>query len=355
MKKIILIAGMLFAAFITSVSPVSADKDGSAAHYLRASERLFNRYIECFENQSSCPDILLRASSRAVRRNQNLARYAALSSPRERALRERINQLKKNIRNKKRRAQEMMAINIVRGLELLNEVAEMELRLQHLREQLEYGECGGNKGKVRMVFENNSSYAIGVYLRDTANMGHLVGSLPAEKITALVVPVSTIRSLIGEEKTVGIVLYTRINLKDIFVDRRFSLKNMPKDKPCVLNVKWELFDKTFPVPPSKYLVYGVDAGPNLFVGTIEAISKRTRCSFLNGGRDCETYVVYQPLSGEFATYEAAQQALCGMIQQHVHWNLYAPCQERFMVGGNWYWGCESSVQGAISAYCPQFK
>ena len=111
-----------------------------------------------------------------------------------------------------------------------------------------------------------------------------------------------------------------------------------------------------PVPSKQYYVFGVNAGPNLYIGTKEAISQRSKCSFLNGGLDCDTKVTATQLSGSYDNLSSAQAALCSLVKKKIWWNMYAPCQKRYeMNSGDYYWGCESSVQDAFAAHCPEFK
>lgn len=111
-----------------------------------------------------------------------------------------------------------------------------------------------------------------------------------------------------------------------------------------------------PTPSVKYYVFGIDAGPNLFVGSDEEVAKRVRCSFDNGGLDCDTKVVGTHLAGPFNSYEEAKAGLCPLVAKKIWWKLAAWCQKRYeMKSGKYFWGCESSVQDAFRDYCPEFK
>lgn len=346
----------LVLSILTIVLYLSSLASGLCADDSARSKRCYSRYLKYSEIAMQYQDALAaKLAERAFRcvTSGRLGGPNALAASRD--IRDQIKALSRKIKALKRKAEKLMTTNVVQALRILDQVADLQLKLNRLKQKLEQGNCPANKTTVRLVFENNSDYQVGIYILDTTNLAHLLGSIPPVKIGTIPMSLAKVQQYSGSATSAKFVFYTRVNQKDIFVNASYSLKRLPKEKPCLAIVRWEMFNKTFPVPPSQYYVFGVNAGPNLYVGTEEALRVRTPYSFLNGGMDNVSKVTYNKLGGPYSTYEAAQQALCAGISQHVHWNLYAPCQERFMFRGSWYWGCEGSVRSAINSYCPQFK
>ncbi len=107
-------------------------------------------------------------------------------------------------------------------------------------------------------------------------------------------------------------------------------------------------------PAGRYVVFGVNAGPNLFIGTEDSLKGRSMSSFANGGLSSNK-VTYKALSPVYSNLAAAQQDFCKGVAVKTTWGMAAPCRELITFrDGVRYASCESSVRAAISKYCPKF-
>ncbi|MDC0359069.1 hypothetical protein OAO01_09655, partial [Oligoflexia bacterium] len=242
----------------------------------------------------------------------------------------------------------------IKALAIGNKIATLQLKISRLKDKLKQGACTPAKTTIKLVFENNSKYNVTIYIDDSDGVSSKIGTVPAVKIGTIQMSISQIQNYVGTNaQTVNLQFFTIINNKEVIVSAFFSMAKLPTKKPCTGTAKWEMFDSTFPVPASNVYVFGVDAGPNIYIGEEDKLKNRSKGSFANGGLSSDK-VTYGKLSSSFSTLPSAQKAFCGMVQEKIYYNS-PNCSKRFKINGKWYFGCESSVQSAVSNYCPQYK
>lgn len=342
----------VLAVFLMQARAVSAD---STARLEQGAQRCYQDYKNHAEQ-----DLLsgLEVGESALQSYRCLKRYeakVALRSVASQRLKQQISELKKKIQRLQKKARELAWKNPAAAAKLTLRVMELKAKLTALQTKLQQGECPAQKTNVKIIFENNSVYDVRIFIM-FHNMTPLeTGTLPSTKIGTITMTAAELRYYSGNAQSVKFLLVAKVSGSDVLVYRTVGLSRLPKEKPCKATARFELFDRTFPEPPTKYGVYGVtNAGPNLFIGSAAYLSTRTPCSFLNGGNDCTSKVTFVSLDNLYSSLDDAGRAFCNGIQGHVFWGMYAPCRERYLFNGGWYWGCESTVRTAISKFCPKW-
>lgn len=205
--------------------------------------------------------------------------------------------------------------------------------------------------KFRCVrrYESTLPYALGAKRKSTRNINFTI-----RKLKKSIRKLNKLWEYVGENvTTVNFTLSTTIKGELSGAKASMNIKGVPTKKPCIATARFEIFNNSFPQPAHEYFIFGVQAGnsPSYYIGDYEGVSKRTPCSFDGGGLDCTSRVTYRKLAGPYTTFAKAQKGFCDHVNRHEYWQ-FSSCKHRYLWHGiDWYWGCESSVQTALSKYC----
>lgn len=349
MKRTILI---LIVLLLVSALKAVADPN---VRFLRGADRCQKQYLKLVEQeQVSTSDLKLAKRYLRCLERYSLKREAlAAKKINKKKIRKKIRAIKKRIRKLKRRASKVSITNFIKAGKLLDKALGLEMRVNRLKDRLARDKCTEFNSYYEFIFENRSIYE--AKLSHKTSFGTIVtfANLAPGKTSTVSIPYSEIYP--DSSGVIKLRLSATINGSQVTAYPQFNEKSFPKSSPCKRTIKWEVENNTFPAPAAEFFVFGVSAGPNLYIGVSANVEKRTPCSFANGGTDCSSLVSVTKLSSAYSSLEAAEKAFCSMVSQKRRWSLAANCQEQFMINGKWYWGCESSVYGAVRDYCPEYK
>ena len=355
-KKLLSIIPLALLCLTANSTSVVADTSERSAN---GAQRCYENYLQLAEKELladsiASNDLGKRAEMnfRCMRRYESRLPYTMKA---KKSLETIIAELKKKIKSLQKKADKLMTRDVIKAGKIWSQIADLELRLARLKKKQQQGECPPAKTNIRMVFENNTDYEVGVFLHSAYRTVALLGKVASGKILTFTIDLEELRSIVGESaKVVNFSLITTINGGLSKAQATMRLQKLPTRKPCSATARFELFNKNFPVPQTQYYVYGVEAGSgfHFLIGVETSLITRAPCSFAGGGLDCKSHVDYHELAGPYTKYEDAQRAFCSSISNHEYWQ-FSSCPDRFKwKGGTFYWACEGSVTSAINKYCP---